>query len=1749
MNNAVMFISCRWMTWPKMGSQEGPGAGLFGNSGPGGWLSLLALAVLSGGLSWASSTTYDFNTDPSKSGILMMGSGGYPTWHTSDGAGGGANNGYLALFDAVNGTHAAVLFPDLDAGLVVRAFVFDVDLRVGNAVGNGGRPADGFSVNFARDTDAVIQDMVNGNDPSNDFAAAGQLENGVASGIAISFDTWQGNALPDGSDLEGLIVRVDNQTLLEQPMPDRNGVNVNDPSGQSACTDTDSIQTGPYDGLDTGSPSGLCWAHLHVELTTNSLLTVVWKGATLLDRHPIDYSPSPGRLVLAGRTGGANENTHIDNVKIATVATPGAPDTTPPSVVALDPPAGALVPSLTQIEVIFSERVASVTAADLLVGGQPATNVLAMSGADYIFEFSQPATGMVQVAWSSANTIQDLATPANPLKGEGWSYSLDPRTAITGVAINEIMAANKRTLRDEDGDSSDWIELYNASAATMSLNGWFLSDDATEPTRWRFPKVTLLSKQYLVVFASGKNRTNPAAPLHTDFALAEAGGYVELSDPETNTVSAFSYPRQLADVSYGRDRTTPTMLEYLRTPTPGAPNSLGGPGYAPSVEFSQSGCAFLKPFGLTLTAPLTNAVIHYELGTNLPTANSPVYAGPLVISNSVQVRARAFVPGLLPGPPRSESYVALSPNVTNFTSNLPVLVIYNFKGGPIPAGSRKFANLALFEPGAGRTSLTNPPTMSIRAGVSLRGSSTLYQEKSNFRVEFWDEFGDQQSHPFLGLPSDGDWILYACDNFEPVLIHNPLMHNLSRSIGRHSSRVRLLEVYLNTTGGPVTAANYNGVYVLEEKIKIGKNRVDIDKLEPEQVAPQYVSGGYLMSIDRAAPGEGQISVGGQGVNELNPTYVELTQPQRAAQWNYLNHYLNSFYSALEGPNYKDPQNGYARFIDVDSWIDHHILNTLAFNVDALRLSAFLYKPRDGKLVFGPLWDFDRSLGSTDGRDSNPRVWSTPDGSGTDMFHYLWWDRLFSDPDFWQKWIDRWQELRGGPFSLTNLQGQVSYLTGQLIEAERRDAARWPGFTTPRGGSYAWEINYLKGWLSNRVDFIDTNFVAAPTLTQANGPLPGSVAVTLAGPANATLFYTVDGSDPRQPGGAVSPQAQVFQKAISIMANARVVARAYNTKHRNLTGPAVNPPLSSPWSGPVAATFALTTPALRITEIMYHDAPPSAGDTNDVGNFSYVELQNTGADPLSLVGFSLGGAIDYTFASGSGVTNLAPGAYALVVENRAAFLSRHPGVTNIAGEYAGSLPSGSGELVLTGPMQEPILDFSYDHDWSPVTDGLGFALVVGDPSAPASSWSDRLAWRASARLNGSPGAADPLPPVFPGVLVNEALADSGTGERDSVELYNPGPAPADIGGWFLSDNFQQPRKYVIPAQTVIPAGGFVVFTALEFGLGTNAFGLSRLGDSAHLFSGDGTNITGYSHGFKFGPSFKGDTFGRYVSSEGREHFVTQAHATLGAPNTSPRVGPIVINEIMYNPPPLGTNADLLNEYIELMNITSQEVPLFDPTATTNTWELGGAVRYTFPPATTLPAKSYALVVSFDPVSSPVQLTLFRLSYGLDPSTPIFGPCAGNLGSKGGTLGLYEPGKTESPTDAHPGEVPYILVDQVTYASTSPWPTDANQTGKSLQRIEAGGYGDDPMNWLAAPPTAGRPGVAIYPSLHVSLTSQQVVISWPLWASDYLLESSQTLSGNNGWSAVDTPTTGIGGALAVTKAASDAATFYRLRQPQR
>lgn len=1021
-------------------------------------------------------------------------------------------------------------------------------------------------------------------------------------------------------------------------------------------------------------------------------------------------------------------------------------DDLPPVVERVIPAPGATIRALSSLEILFNEPVNGVEAADLLINGRPAESVTEAGPGQFVFVFDPAPAGAVAVAFRPGHGITDRASTPHPFAGGAWTFTVDPDAPAPGLQLNEMLARNDRGLRDENGDRVDWIELFNAGGETASLTGWFLSDDPRNLRKWRFPAVSLAPRSFLLVFASDKNRTNDPARLHTNFRLtSDAGGYLALVNPAGEEISSFAgYPAQLADVSFGRAVGAPTVTGYFVQPTPGAQNTQAGAGFAPPVEFSVSSRTYTGTLQVSLTTTNAAAVIRYTRDGSLPGPASPIYTSPLNLSDAVQVRARAFVDGLFPGVPRSETFIPLTGSVAAFQSDLPVMLIHDFNAGRPPANSDTFAHVQIYEPDTNRvTSLNGIPALASRASIAARGSSTEGYPKVSLKLEFQDEFGFDRDLSPLGLPAESDWVLYAPNNFEPILIHNPFAHQLSRDIGRYSPRTRFVEMYFVSSGvGPVTQSSYHGIYVLEEKIKLDGDRVSAPRLSTGQNTPPEVTGGYLMKIDRADPGDSGFSSGRQRVQFVDPKEPEIELPERAAQMSYITGYMRAFETALYGANYRDPVAGYAPYVDVPSWIDHHLLNVLAFNVDALRLSAYFYKQRNGPLHFGPLWDFDRALNSTDGRDANPRVWRAQTSDlGTDFFNYPWWGRLFTDPDFYQRYIDRYQELRRSHFSTTNLHRLVDVLTAEVRQAQPREQTRWG--VQPRGG-FQGEINSLKNWLQARTGFMDSQFVSPPALLRAGGVLSRGETVTLNVPTGATVYYTLDGTDPRATGTAtgndVAAGAVAYTGPVAIAKNSRLVARSRNANHQALTG-ANNPPLKSIWSAPVAGTYVTDPIPLLITEIMYH-APGDGSLSPYTGeDFEFIELKNTGATPLHLPGIRLSGTIDFTFTTTNAVQSIPPGGRVVLVDNQEAFRLRYGAGPSVAGEYSGALNNDNGRLVLRGPLLEPILDFRYFDTWIPVTDGGGRSLVLRDETAPPGSLVEPSAWRASNVTGGSPGAPD------------------------------------------------------------------------------------------------------------------------------------------------------------------------------------------------------------------------------------------------------------------------------------------------------------------------------------------------------------------------------------------------------------------------
>lgn len=1369
---------------------------------------------------------------------------------------------------------------------------------------------------------------------------------------------------------------------------------------------------------------------------------------------------------------------------------------TPPQVIEVRPEPGTTVEELHLVEVRFDAPVNGVDAADLWIGDRPASSVTETAPGHFLFAFDPPSPGPVIFRWHDPTGITHATDPSTPFPGGSWKLTYDPLLARRHLSISEFMADNDLALYDDDCDRSDWIEIHNRGTSPVDLLDWSLTDDATQPGKWKFPAYTLEPNAYLIVFASQKNKTNlppracrtrpnSAVGFHTNFRLSPEGEYLGLVAPDGQVVSEFApaYPPQRRDVSYGRDPASPELVGYFTQPTPKAPNAVTGAGFTPEVRFSRAGTSFVDPFLLQLSCVDPAAVIRYTLDGTLPVETSAAlrtYSGPFAITNTVQVRARAFRSGLLPGSPTSETYLRLTNQpiqLASFTSSLPVVVITTLKNVSIGASANTSVHFSLFEPRDGRASLLDRPTLSTRAGIKTRGSSTGGQPQSNFAIEWWDEFNQDRDLPVLGMPEDSEWVLYAPNEFDAALIHNPFTMELSRQMPFAAPQTRFVEVYLNK-GGLVRSNDWFGLYVLMQKPGLAKGRIDLPKARPEDTTPPEVTGSYLFKTDRLDPGDSGFSAGGAQNAYVEPKEREMRAPQRAPQLAYLSQYFRDLDSALRttNPNFRDPIRGYRGYIELTNWVDFHMLETLSGQVDAIRLSTYFYKPREGKLHYGPRWDYDRAWESkADDRDNNPRVWD----SGGGLFGAPWWNRVLADRDAWQLWIDRWQHHRQSTFSQSNMFALIDTLTNRIGFVQPREARRWPA-TAPRA-SYRNEIGIMKTWISNRLAWIDGQLAQPPRLSSPGGPVPAGFQLTLhppasvSAPANAAIFYTLDGSDPRPVGGTSNPIAFRYSAPITLRTNTRVIARVRDTG-RTQRGT----PTTSTWSSPAVATFTTTASPLVVSELMYHPARPDPSSPYPDADFEFLELHNPSTTALDLTGYHFTAGISFLFSPTNAARILPPGQRLLLVAHREAFLSRYPALASaIAGQFEGNLSNDGERLTLAGPAGEIIFDFLYPADRHPATDGPGFSLVLRDEAITPERLTDPAVWRVSSRPLGSPGTLDPAPgSPPPQVRINEFLPAPEPGQREWIELHNPEAFEVDVGGWWLSDSLDQPRRSRIPGPARIPPGGYLMLDESAFepsAASPDGFRLSADGEELWLFSADPTGeLTGWQHGFAFGAADRGQSFERALTRDGTEHWVLQPSPSPARPNPTPAPGSIVFSEIAPARTSAGIALGLRDGFLELANLAPSSLPLFDPAQPHRTWRIRGDLEFDFPAGFTLASGERVLVTAFDPELDPYELAAFRARYALADSRRTLGPWRGILPEihPGPNLRLLRP----RPLDSTNGDPEADLVVEESWLAGHPaWPTfGASSTPRSLaRRLNPAGWAADPLEWAPTEPTPGEP----------------------------------------------------------------------------
>lgn len=412
-------------------------------------------------------------------------------------------------------------------------------------------------------------------------------------------------------------------------------------------------------------------------------------------------------------------------------------------------------------------------------------------------------------------------------------------------------------------------------------------------------------------------------------------------------------------------------------------------------------------------------------------------------------------------------------------SYLPVIVIRTDDAFTIPNEPKIPGDMWVIDNGNGVLNFLNDdPVLYSRIGIETRGSSSQGFPKKNFGFETQDLDGDGVDVEILGLPEEEDFILYASYT-DKSFLRDAITYNLGNKIQGYASRTVPVDVYIN--------GDYHGIYWLEEKLKRDKNRINIKKLDTDDLDPDVITGGYILKVDRD-DGPGTYFVSDyKGSNENEELRIVYEDPEgedlHPDQQAYIQNFMRNFENALYGDDFMDPVKGYRRYADIHSAVDFFILNELGHNVDSYRLSSFMYKDRDevdSLLKFGPVWDFNLAFGNVDycgAEQTSGWTFITAANCGNSP---MWWHRFMEDENFKCELRSRYEALRATELNIDTLNAWIEKTSSVISQSEERNFDRWPilgRYVWPNffiGNTYEEEVEYFKTWLTNRIVWLDMN---------------------------------------------------------------------------------------------------------------------------------------------------------------------------------------------------------------------------------------------------------------------------------------------------------------------------------------------------------------------------------------------------------------------------------------------------------------------------------------------------------------------------------------------------------------------------------------------------------------------------------------------------------------------------------------------------
>lgn len=1202
-----------------------------------------------------------------------------------------------------------------------------------------------------------------------------------------------------------------------------------------------------------------------------------------------------------------------------------------------------------------------------------------------------------------------------------------------------------------------------------------------------------------------------------------------------------------------------TNRAWLVEATPGLINdSEYYYGEVAGTKFNVDRGFFENPFELEITTSTAEAQIYYSFDCSEPGPDKGlIYTGPILITNTTVVRARAFKPGFKPTKIDTHTYIFLSDVIYQAagwdatTNNVPPpyfpvswginrvdygmdpVVVSKYPLSKwkealtqIPSMSVVTEMENLFNPNIGIYANASghgiqwerpasiellDPTNSIPGrfqapcGLRIRGGYSRNPDfvKHSLRVFFRREYGLGRLHYPLFENEGAD----EFDCFDLRTSQNYAWpRETSYDTGKHDTMVR--EVFCRETlgamGQPYRRSRYYHLYL----------------------NGQYW--GLFETDERPEASYGEIYFGGKKedydvvkcANHIGNFVTELTDGNLIAWSNLwtmclsmLDNSSNSNYFRILGCNPDGTRNPTLPvMIDVDNLIDYMLDIFYSGDGDAT-LSAFLSNTRPnnwfgmknrnnpdmGFIFFNS--DCEHTLGAPSWQVDRTGPWMNISGSNVRNFTYsnpqYFHEELMLNAEYRMRFADHIQKhfFNKGALTYQAATNRFVNKASQINKAIWAYEARW-GNRNPSRVRYTstdWTnmINQILTTIfPTRTDIVLQQLktdglypsISAPNLSMYGGLVSQGYQLTLShSNPSGIMYYTTDGTDPRLVGGVVSSNAISYTAPFVINNSMRLKTRVFSAGN---------------WSALVEADFVVPgTIQLLATELMYHPTAVSsaeyqAGFTN-ADDFEYIELYNPTDFTENLAGLMFSDGISFTFTSGI----IAPYQRILLVKNISAFTFRYGEKTNIVGEYQGNLRNSGERIRLEDSLGNTIFDFSYSDSWYPITDGFGFSLCLGSESVSQSELNQKSSWKISSNINGNPGSQNPISPLFPYVVVNELITRPLPGEKQKVELANLSDFPADISGWWLTDDFNNPKKYQFPQDTIISSGGFLVITEEDYNSEqipiTNRFKFSPSGGEIRIFSADvNGQLTGYYQGWDFGGAEAGVSFGRYVNSIGGDQFVVQIAPSFSYENLGPLISPIVITEIMYHPPDLPEGDNTIDEFIEIHNASSNSIPLFDILASTNTYHITAGVDFAIPEGVTLAPGEFLLVVNFDPVADQYLVQRFKQIYCVPDDVRIVGPYQGKLSNGGEAITLRKPILYDS------GVPDWIQIDKVNYSDSQPWSGCADGFGLSLHRSTPYLYGNDPNNWIALVPTPGSLSVVsgIKPTITEQPQSMTVGYGW-------------------------------------------------------